>query len=126
VEKQIERKEKRGRRRQRRKRYRVPVVAVIAVCFVLIALSSMISRRIDDRIKEKELLLSETRYKTEMQQVHLQKLKDQLQRAESDAYIANIARTEYGYIAPGEIRFVITNPSVLWGEEGPPEEFKNK
>ena len=61
-----------------------------------------------------------------MQQVHLQKLKDQLQRAESDAYIANIARTEYGYIAPGEIRFVITNPSVLWGEEGPPEEFKNK
>jgi len=33
--------------------------------------------------------------------------------AASDNFIANEARTKYGYIFPGEIRFVVTNPEVL-------------
>lgn len=47
-------------------------------------------------------------------------LKNQLALAGTDEFIANEARTRYGYLADGEIRFVVTNPEVLWGEEGMP------
>jgi cell division protein FtsB len=48
-----------------------------------------------------------------------------IEQAGSDEFIANEARTKYGFLADGEIRFIITNPSVLWGEEGPPPGWKN-
>ena len=35
----------------------------------------------------------------------------------TDAFIENQARTMYGYMMPDEIRFVITNPEVLYGDD---------
>ena len=37
----------------------------------------------------------------------------------TDAYIENLARTKYGFLKPGEIRFEIINPEVLfsYGDE---------
>jgi cell division protein FtsB len=40
----------------------------------------------------------------------------------TDAYIENQARTLYGYLKPGELRFVITNPEALFQSgEGTPK-----
>jgi cell division protein FtsB len=49
------------------------------------------------------------------------KLEAELSVAGTDAYIENEARTRYGYLKPGELRFVITNPEALYssGEETP-------
>lgn len=35
----------------------------------------------------------------------------------SDSFIENQARTMYGYMMPDEIRFVITNPEALYGDD---------
>ncbi|MDO5022829.1 MAG: hypothetical protein Q4E07_05780 [Eubacteriales bacterium] len=126
MDKKFERRERRLERRSRRKTMRVPFVLVAAVCFVLLSLTFMINRRLDARVFEKELILKEVLYQTEMQEIHASRLREQLELSKNDSYIANIARTEYGFLADGEIRFVITNPSALWGPEGVPEEFKNR
>lgn len=44
-------------------------------------------------------------------------LKATLETAGTDAFIENQARTMYGYMMPDEIRFVITNPEALYGDE---------
>ena len=44
-------------------------------------------------------------------------LKTQLETVGTDAFIENQARTMYGYMMPDEIRFVITNPEALYGED---------
>lgn len=44
-------------------------------------------------------------------------LEEKLQTVGTDAFIENQARTMYGYMMPDEIRFVITNPEVLYGDE---------
>ncbi|NLB38356.1 MAG: hypothetical protein GX810_03790, partial [Clostridiales bacterium] len=41
-------------------------------------------------------------------------LSQKLQLTTRDDFIANEARTKYGYLSPGEIRYVVTNPEVLW------------
>ena len=43
----------------------------------------------------------------------LLRLQEQVRMAETDQFIASEARTKYGYLFPGEIRFVVTNPEVL-------------
>lgn len=44
-------------------------------------------------------------------------LKTMVETVGTDAFIENQARTLYGYMMPDEIRFVITNPQVLYGNE---------
>ena len=53
-------------------------------------------------------------------------LDSQIKLSENDDFIENEARTKYGFLRDGEIRFVITNPEVLWGPEGPPPEYQNE
>lgn len=45
-----------------------------------------------------------------------QDLETELSAAGTDAYIENQARTRFGYLKPGELRFVITNPETLYGD----------
>ena len=45
-----------------------------------------------------------------------QDLETELSAAGTDAYIENQARTRYGYLKPGELRFVITNPETLYAD----------
>lgn len=47
-------------------------------------------------------------------------LKNTLEAVGSDSFIENQARTIYGYMMPDEIRFVITNPEALYGDEEVP------
>ncbi len=45
------------------------------------------------------------------------KLQETLAALGTDAFIENIARTKYGYMKSDELRFVITNPEVLYGTQ---------
>ena len=47
-------------------------------------------------------------------------LESELELVGTDQYIENQARTKYAYVRPDEIRFEITNPEALYGEEGMP------
>ncbi len=40
-------------------------------------------------------------------------LEEKLRLSQTNAFIENEARTRYGYLKPGEVRFVITNPEIL-------------
>lgn len=124
--KQAEQRKKRARRSLRRRGRRVPLVAVIAAVFVIVAMGSMMNKKLDAEIREKEAQLANARFELEMQNKKRDELKSMLDLAATDEFIATEARTKYGFLAEGEIRFVITNPYVLWGPEGPPPEFQKK
>lgn len=47
-------------------------------------------------------------------------LNETLKTAGTDSFVENQARTLYGYMMPDEIRFVITNPEALYGDEEVP------
>ena len=49
-------------------------------------------------------------------------LEAMLETVGTDTFIENQARTLYGYMMPDEIRFVITNPEVLYGDEELPSD----
>ncbi len=125
-QKMQERKKRRGARRMRRRARRVPLVMVCAAVFVVLATGSMLNRRAERQVQDAQAQLANARYEMEMLQKRRDELKNQLDQAATDDFIATEARTKYGYLADGEIRFIVTNPSVLWGPEGPPPEFQEK
>ncbi len=124
--KRAEQSRKRARRSIRRRGRRVPLVAVIAAVFVLVAMGSMLNSKLDAQVRDREAQLANARFELDMQNKKRDDLKNMLDLAATEEFIATEARTKYGFLADGEIRFVITNPYVLWGPEGPPPEFQNK
>ena len=98
-----------------RKTMNIWVLIGISAC-VLIAFfwySGSLSRSIDDlndRYDQAQMRLAELQGKQA-------DLKDELETVGTDAFIENQARTMYGYMMPDEIRFVITNPEALYGDE---------
>ena len=93
----------------------VPGLLLVTVMFMIVAVFSIINNRLDQGLSRMRGLVEEANYLTSMQQKELQELQQKLQLAATDDFIANEARTQYGYLSPGEIRFVVTNPEVLWG-----------
>ncbi len=124
--KQAEQRKKRAQRSLRRRGRKVPLVAVIAAVFVVVAMGSMLNSKLDAQILDKEAQLANVRFELDMQNKKRDELKNMLDLAATEEFIATEARTKYGFLAEGEIRFVITNPYVLWGPEGPPPEFQDK
>ncbi len=124
--KRAEQSRKRARRSIRRRGRRVPLVAVIAAVFVLVAMGSMLNSKLDAQVRDREAQLANARFELDMQNKKRDDLKNMLDLAATEEFIATEARTKYGFLADGEIRFMITNPYVLWGPEGPPPEFQNK
>lgn len=94
-----------------------PIVALL-VCMLGAFLwsSSALSRS----IQEVEVKNEQARVRLSQAEIEQGTLKDTLAIVETESYIENQARTEYGYMKPDEIRFVITNPEVLYGTEATP------
>ncbi len=92
---------------------RVPIYGLIIACVAVILMGWILSgnynREIDTLLKQIEVA-NEQVFAKERENL---KLSEQVRLAASDAFIANEARTQYGYIFPGEIRFVVSNPEVL-------------
>ena len=94
------------------------MLALVVIVFgvINIGLNRSIAT-LNRQVDEGSLLVAE-------KQKEVAELANRLQLASTDSFIANEARTRYGFLAPGEIRFVVTNPELLWGEEGPPPNFR--
>lgn len=114
--KRAEQSRKRARRSIRRRGRRVPLVAVIAAVFVLVAMGSMLNSKLDAQVRDREAQLANARFELDMQNKKRDDLKNMLDLAATEEFIATEARTKYGFLADGEIRFVITNSYVLWGD----------
>ena len=108
-----------GRNHLYRLRYvQVPFIVVLTAMLMIVAVFSLINTRLDSGISQLRGLVEEASYLTSMKQKEVQELALKLEMAGTDDFIANEARTQYGYLAPGEIRFIVTNKEALWGEPG--------
>lgn len=96
----------------------VPAIVVIAAVVAVVAVFSVININLDRDINRLNALVEQGNALVLEKQKEAAMLLDTLQISSTDGYIANQARTQYGYLAPGEIRFVITNPEALYGPEG--------
>ena len=108
-----------GRNHLYRLRYvQVPFIVVLTAMLMIVAVFSLINTRLDSGISQLRGLVEDASYLTSMKQKEVQELALKLEMAGTDDFIANEARTQYGYLAPGEIRFIVTNKEALWGEPG--------
>ena len=105
-------------------RYRqVPGILVLGMIALVVLVFGLINIRLNRGIEALKGQVEEGSLVVAAKQKELSELSSKLQLASTDAFIATEARTRYGYLAPGEIRFVVVNPELLWGEEGPPMNF---
>ena len=93
---------------------RIPLFPVIVLITCIIAVTMVINRRLDSSIVELRSLAADTR----LEQIDLESeksgLEQEINRKDQDSYIIQIARREYGYMLPGEIRFEVTNIDDLY------------
>lgn len=95
----------------------INIWVLIAVCACVLVGFFWYSSSLSDDLKEVENLYSESKLSLSALQGEQADLKSTLEAAGTDAFIENQARTIYDYMMPDEIRFVITNPEALYGDE---------
>lgn len=100
----------------------VPGITLVAVLFIIVAVFTVINSSLRREVRGLQEMVAEGNRLVSAKQKEAADLSGKLQYARTDEFIANEARTQYGYLSDGEIRFVVTNPEVLWGEEGMPAE----
>lgn len=89
-----------------------PVLAIMSCVFAVFLVASS---QVSVGIRETEQKLSQKRVALTQAQTENNELTDLLEAVGTDIFIENQARSMYGYMKPDEIRFVITNPEVLYG-----------
>ena len=98
----------------RRKVGLFPVLAIVACLTVaFLWFSSNLDRQLEDVGLQYQQAVATSNTLENKQN----NLKSTLAGANTDAFIENQARTLYGYMDPDDIRFVITNPEVLYGTD---------
>lgn len=90
---------------------------VIAACACIVAGFFWYNNSLTDTIQELDAAYDDGKVRLAELQEEQTNLNEMLEAAGTDAFIENQARTLYGYMMPDEIRFVITNPEVLYGDE---------
>lgn len=95
-------------------RRRIKLFPVLVVAFVVAACSMITLNRLDSDIAVLQDVAKETRLRQLSAEKENSTLTQEINNKDTDAYIMEKARTLYGYLMPGEIRFVITNPEVLY------------
>lgn len=86
------------------------IIAILVVMVVFwIASGEIESQKQTLSEQESAAILTRSRLETERSA-----LENEILASGTDAYIENLARTQYGFLKPGEIRFEITNPEALF------------
>ena len=88
---------------------RVKVMTLLVILFAATAVGILVMNR-----QKNDIAMLQDTAKVESERSALQY---ELSIADTPDYIAEKARTLYGYLLPGEIRFKVTNPEALYGEE---------
>lgn len=98
----------------------VPGIVLVTALFIIVAVFIVINSNLSSELNRLREMVQEGNRLVASKQREVARLTNEVQLSGTDEFIANEARTKYRYLADGEIRFVITNPEVLWGEEGLP------
>ncbi|MDD3411330.1 MAG: septum formation initiator family protein [Eubacteriales bacterium] len=98
-------------------RRRIGLWPVVAVILCMVGAFMWQSSRLERSMDEVSQQYEQSRVKLSQLQSEQATLQLTLENVDTDAFIENRARTEYGYMKPDEIRFVITNPEALYGTD---------
>lgn len=94
-----------------RRGYRLFTVLVVA--FVIVACGLIVLRSYDDQITVLEDTVKEKEVALRQVQSEQSELEAEIRSKDTNGYIIDKARS-LGYLMPGEIRFVVANPEVLY------------
>lgn len=98
-------------------RRRIRLLYVVAAAFVIAASGLMVINRLDRDIAVMRDINTETRLAQVAASSQQSDYQQELAVKEDPNYIRTKAR-EYGYLMPGEMRFVVVNPEVLYDGDG--------
>ncbi len=86
------------------------IVGIVCVIAVTMVINNHLARNI--------VHLKDLSRETRMEQIELESeksgLEQEINRKDQDSYIISVARHDYGYLLPGEIRFEVTNINDLY------------
>ena len=98
-------------------RKRVRLLYVVVAAFVIAAGGMITINRLDQDI----VTLQDTSRTVRLRQLEVEAQKSEMlqeiSQQDKDSYIMEMARRYYGYLLPGEIRFVVVNPESLYDQE---------
>ena len=92
---------------------RLPWYGVAAACVAVLIMGWVVAGNMDRGIEDLRLQIDQADDLVFARERDILRLTEQVRLASTDQFIASEARTKYGYLFPGEIRFVVTNPEVL-------------
>ncbi|MGI6726768.1 MAG: hypothetical protein ACOX62_11415 [Christensenellales bacterium] len=105
---------KKGRRSLRQLSQKtMPWYYLVIICCTLILMGWLVAQRVEGDNRRLRVILSRAEDQVFDKEREVLRLSEQVRLASTDQFIANEARTKYGYLFPGEIRFVVLNPEVL-------------
>lgn len=93
---------------------------LVIVCAGILVGFFWYGNTLDKSLEELQVMSDETALRLADLQGEQSELRSTLEQVDTEAFIENQARTMYGYMMPDEIRFVITNPEALYGDEEMP------
>lgn len=92
---------------------RLPWHTALVVCAALLLMGWSLANLHDINIKNLHDKIDEANNLVYQKEREVLTLTEQVRLSTTDQFIASEARIKYGYLFPGEIRFVVTNPEVL-------------
>lgn len=107
---------------------KVPWYSVAAAFVAILLMAWVLAGRFDQGIASLRLTVERARDEVFEKEREILSLSEQVRLADTDQFIAREARSKYGYLFPGEIRFVVTNPEVLGlppRQQGAPQDVQN-
>ena len=90
---------------------------VLVAAFVIAAAGMMTVNRLDQDIRVRQDQALEVRLRQLEVEEENSDMKQEIAQKDKDSYIMDMARRYYGYLLPGEIRFVVVNPESLYAQE---------
>jgi len=97
----------------RLKQVRVPWYTVAAAFCAIVLMGWVLAGSYDAGIERMRGAIAQAGDLVFQKEQEVLRLTEQVKLASTDQFIAGEARNKYGYLFPGEIRFVVTNPEVL-------------
>ena len=98
-------------------RKRIPLLYVVVAAFVIAAGGLIAMNRLDRDIAQLQEVSRNTRIRQLEVEAQKSEMMQEIGQQDKDSYIMEMARRYYGYLLPGEIRFVVVNPEALYEQE---------
>lgn len=95
-------------------RRRMKLFPMLVAGFVMIACTIITLNRLDTDIAALEDVAREIKLRQLSLESEKSALRQELAIKDTDSYIMEKARSLYGYLMPGEIRFEVSNPESLY------------